>query len=194
MSASLVIYDTEFTTWEGALQRRWSGPGEYREVVQIGALRVDATSLKPLATFDVLVRPVKNPVVSDYFTRLTGITQAQIEDQGIAFPDALARFRGFIGADPAAAYGNDAAVIRENMGWHGMPCTDKDFDTRDIGPWFMQHGAPYGVKKGVNSGALARTVGAALTHAVAEHNALEDARSILAAYAFLLSKGAPAFF
>ncbi len=194
MTASFVLYDTEFTTWAGALERRWSGPNEFREVVQIGAMRVDAATLQPLASFDVLVKPVKNPVVSDYFTQLTGITQGAIDAQGLGFTDALAQFRAFIGRDEAAAYGNDAGVIRENMCWNGMACGEADFNTRDIGPWFMEHGAPYGVKKGVNSGALARTVGAAITHTVAEHNALEDVRSILAAYAFLLSKGATAFF
>ena len=194
MTASFVLYDTEFTTWAGALERRWSGPNEFREVVQIGAMRIDAATLQPLASFDVLVKPVKNPHVSDYFTCLTGITQAQIDADGLDFTTALARFRDFIGKDQAAAYGNDAGVIRENMGWHDLPCSEADFNTRDIGPWFMEHGAPYGVKKGVNSGALARTVGAPISHTVAEHNALEDVRSILAAYGFLLAKGAPKFF
>lgn len=32
-----VIFDTEYTTWEGAADRDWTGPGEHREVVQIGA-------------------------------------------------------------------------------------------------------------------------------------------------------------
>lgn len=194
MTTTFVLYDTEFTTWEGALQRGWSGEGEYRELVQIGAMRVDASTLQPIANFDVLVKPVKNPLVSDYFTALTGITQAAINDNGLGFVDALAQFCDFIGTAPAAAYGNDAGVIRENMAWNGLSAREADFDTLNIGPWFMQHGAPYGVKKGVNSGALARTVGAPITHKVAEHNALEDVRSILAAYTFLLSKGAPKFF
>ena len=194
MSAHIVFYDTEFTTWEGALERRWSGAGEYREVVQIGAMRIDAATLEPVASFDVLVKPVKNPLVSDYFTALTGITQTAINDNGLDFIDALAQFCDFIGTSPAAAYGNDAGVIRENMGWHGLSAREADFDTPNIGPWFMQHGAAYGVKPGVNSGALARTVGAPITHVVAEHNALEDVRSILAAYKYLLGKGAPKFF
>lgn len=194
MPAHIVFYDTEFTTWEGALERRWSGPNEFREVVQIGAMRIDASTLEPVASFDVLVKPVKNPVVSDYFTALTGITQAAINDNGLDFIDALAQFCDFISASPAAAYGNDAGIIRENMGWHGLSAREADFDTLNIGPWFMQHGAAYGVKPGVNSGALARTVGAPITHVVAEHNALEDVRSILAAYKYLLGKGAPSFF
>ena len=37
----IVIYDTEYTTWEGAQKRNWSGPGEYREVVNIGAIKIE---------------------------------------------------------------------------------------------------------------------------------------------------------
>eukprot|EP01046_Picozoa_sp_COSAG06_P036352 COSAG06_NODE_3999_length_4675_cov_2.774194_1_plen_231_part_00 len=30
---AFVFYDTEFTSWEGAMQRNWSNPDEYRELV-----------------------------------------------------------------------------------------------------------------------------------------------------------------
>ena len=36
-----VIYDLEFTTWPGALERNWLGKGEYREIIRIGAIIVD---------------------------------------------------------------------------------------------------------------------------------------------------------
>lgn len=187
---AFVIYDTEYTTWEGALARQWTGPGEFPEVVQIGAMRFDAATLEPLGSFDVIVRPTQCPVLSDYFIRLTGISQQQVND-GIGFAAALAQFRAFANGAPAAAYGFDDAVIRRNQALHGMA---EDFHSLNIGPWFMEHGAAYGVKPGVNSGALARTVGAPLKKAVAEHNALEDVRSIITAYSFLTQKGAPAFF
>ena len=29
-----VIYDTEYTAWEGSLARNWSGPNEHRELLQ----------------------------------------------------------------------------------------------------------------------------------------------------------------
>lgn len=190
-TGTIVFYDTEFTTWEGALERRWTGPGEFWEVVQIGAARLDAKTFAVKARLSLLVKPVKNPVLSGYFCQLTGITQEQVDRDGVLFPDALAQFRAFIGTAPAASYGDDDKVIRDNQTLHGLTA---DFYALNIGPWFKEHGAPYGVVKGVNSGALARTVGAPLDGAVAEHNALEDVRSITAAYKFLLEKGAPSFF
>lgn len=32
---AFVFYDTEYTSWEGAMQRNWSGPDEHRELVQL---------------------------------------------------------------------------------------------------------------------------------------------------------------
>lgn len=186
-----IIYDCEYTTWAGALARDWTGPGEFPEVVQIGAMRFDAKTLECTGAIDLFVKPVKCPQLSDYFIDLTGITQQQVNDNGRPFADALAQFRDFIADAPVAAYGLDDKVIRRNQALHGMA---EDFHSHNIGPWFMENGAAYGVKPGVNSGALARTVGAAMEKAVAEHNALEDVRSIITAYKFLTQKGAPHFF
>ena len=30
----VVVYDTEFTSWQGANENGWSGPGQYRELIQ----------------------------------------------------------------------------------------------------------------------------------------------------------------
>ena len=35
-----VLFDLEFTAWEGSLERGWSEPWEAREIIQIGAVRV----------------------------------------------------------------------------------------------------------------------------------------------------------
>ncbi len=37
-----IIFDLEFTAWEGSVAHRWSRPGEFTELVQIGALKIDA--------------------------------------------------------------------------------------------------------------------------------------------------------
>jgi len=69
----IIIFDLEFTTWAGAQDRDWSHPGEFREIVQIGALRVDAASLEIVGEFDRLVRPRRNPLLSEFFQELNGI-------------------------------------------------------------------------------------------------------------------------
>ena len=37
---TFIIFDTEFTAWEGSQERKWSGENEFRELVQISAIRV----------------------------------------------------------------------------------------------------------------------------------------------------------
>ncbi len=36
----VVVYDLEYTAWEGSLERNWSGPNEDPEIVQIGAVKI----------------------------------------------------------------------------------------------------------------------------------------------------------
>ena len=61
---ALIVMDLEWTAWEGARQRTWSGPGEEMEVVQIGAVRLaDTPGLEELGAFEILVRPRINPTL-----------------------------------------------------------------------------------------------------------------------------------
>lgn len=188
MSRTVVFYDTEFTTWEGAMQANWSLPGQYRELVQIGAIRFDIDSLREIDEFQILIKPVKNPLVSDFFTSLTGISNDQIAQEGVPFPDAYHAFSAFVQGDATACYGGDASVVRENLGWSGMPDGEEDFDSLNIHPWFMETGSAYGIKPGINSGKLAAVLGAPMEN-IQEHNAVHDARSIAAAYRFLIQQG-----
>jgi inhibitor of KinA sporulation pathway (predicted exonuclease) len=193
MSNIIVFYDTEFTTWEGAMERDWTGPGEYRELVQIGAVRFNLAALEELEEFIVLVKPKKNPVLSDFFVKLTGITNDDVAKNGLAFPDAYAQFQTFLNSTPSACYGWDAKVMRENLTFNNMPASEQDFDSANIGPWFFDVGAPFGIKGKINSGKLAAALGAPMK-SIQEHNALHDSRSIAAAYRFLIQKGAKSMF
>lgn len=188
-----VFYDTEFTTWPGALESNWGEPWQHRELVQIGAVRFDLRAGRVTDEFSLLVRPRKNPELSPYFINLTGITQDEVDKQGKSFPDAYRLFCSFIGGAPTACYGSDAAVVRENLRMNAMSCSPEEFDSLDIAPWLFEHGADLGLKPGVNSGKLAATLGAPM-EGIQEHNALHDARSIAAAYRFLKARGAKDFF
>ncbi len=115
-AGSIVVFDLEFTAWPGSMARGWTGPGEYREVVQIGAVRAQfGSDLEVLDRFDQLVQPRVNPVLSEYLTELTGITQAAVDHTGVDFPNALAAFAGFCGDGvPIASNGTDLGVLQEN--------------------------------------------------------------------------------
>jgi hypothetical protein len=109
-----VIYDLEFTAWPGSQERHWTGDGELREIVQIGALRVDP-ALQVDASFEALIRPSRNPVLSPYFESLTGITNEALAADGQDFPSACNAFLKFCGGAYALSYGNDMVIIGENL-------------------------------------------------------------------------------
>lgn len=190
MTRIAVFFDTEYTTWPGAMENNWSLPGQHREIVQIAALRFDLDRCVPLAELSVLSLPRVNPVLSDYFIDLTGITNEELVRDGLPYAEAHQKMLDFIGNDPAASYGSDKVMINETLSLNGL---SDDFDAANIAPWFHTHGAAFGLHAKINSGRLAETLGIEIDK-IQEHNALHDVRSIAAAYAFLQGKGAPGFF
>lgn len=117
LDGTIVVFDLEWTAWEGSKARGWGGPGEEMEIVQIGAVKLDgANALAETGGFEAVARPCINPALSDYFTGLTGITQAMVDRDGIAFAAALAAFAAFVGADTDAmlSFGMDPDVLAAN--------------------------------------------------------------------------------
>ena len=84
-SPTITIFDLEYTAWECSMARHWLTPGEFKEVVQIGAVKLDADSFAILDEFESLVVPRINPVLSPYFEKLTGITSRQVSRNGKDF-------------------------------------------------------------------------------------------------------------
>lgn len=178
----VVVYDLEYTTWEGARERHWSGPGEHREIVQIGAVRLDV-DFRERAALSLVVRPRINPVVSDYFVRLTGIDQGQV-DAGIDIGEALDRLVAFAAPDlMLLSNGSDAEVIAENCRLAGLadPFVGR---TRDVHLELM---AATGDRDTLSAD-LPRLLG--LEAAGRGHDALVDARNVAAALALLADRRA----
>src|SRR5262249_51013137 len=116
----LIIFDLEFTAWEGSLARHWLAPGEFKEVVQIGAVRLGAGDFETPESFNCLLRPRINPRLSDYFENLTGISDRRLSDEGVDFEDAYRRFLAFAGDGVIAAFGRDDLVLDENIRLYGL--------------------------------------------------------------------------
>lgn len=180
---SFIIYDFEFTSWEGALAEGWSRKGHLREIVQIGAIRVDCASLEVVAKLELLVKPIANPTISAYLTQLTGLTQDLLRDGAVEPSDALAEFLGFCRGQPALCYGNDSVVLGENFGWarsRGETISNSFLDEHfvNVKPW-INFLSP--VTKGVNSGRLWDVLDLSKPTEGQEHSAAFDCFSILSA-------------
>ena len=76
-----------------------SFPRSETEIIEIGAVLVAADSLQPVREYQTFVRPIRHPRLTEFCTRLTTITQDQV-DGAPRFPQALADLQGFLaGAD-----------------------------------------------------------------------------------------------
>ena len=83
--------DLEASCWEAAWVRH------RMETIEIGAVRLDA-ALQVVDEYDAFVRPVAFPRLSSFCTKLTSITQDQV-DAADTFPRAFARFLTWTGPD-----------------------------------------------------------------------------------------------
>lgn len=187
MPAEAVFFDTEFTAWPGSMERGWRGPGEHKEIVQIGAVVVDAKTLVERQAFEVLIRPRLNPVLSDYLVSLTRITNERLARDGIDFATGLAQFEEIAKGRALYCYGRDDLIIAANAELLGL--RKPAFVANNLKDWLFKVGVPHA---GVNSGALAAHVGAA-SQGIA-HDALVDARSLAEAVRYLVARGAPSPF
>jgi len=183
LSGEIVVYDTEYTAWEGSQECGWSRPGELRELIQIAAIRVDVDrDFEEIDVLDLLVRPLRNPVLSEYVSDLTGIDQNQIITKGRHPANALHAFGAFCGSTKAWSYGRDDLVLAENRSLVAMAPSPHRGGFGDLRPGLAQAGISIEDR---TSGTLHKAVGICMQGQ--PHNALFDVRSILACLKVLRS-------
>ena len=180
-----VIFDLEFTAWEGSVAHRWSRPGEFTELVQIGALKIDARSFAVEDELDVLVRPRLNPVLSDYLVKLTGIANEDLAARGVDFADAYDRFLRFADGAVIAAFGRDDLIFDFNLALYGMRGAPPLPRYVNIVPWLIENGID---PKGKNACDVGPLAGVAFEGQ--KHNALADSHSVLSGIKALVARGA----
>ena len=180
-----IIFDLEFTAWSGSLQTRWLRPGEFKEVVQIGAVKVDA-AFDEIVSFDALARPRINPAISDYLEKLTGITNAAIAARGTDFLPAYESFVAFANGDPIIAFGRDDLVLTHNLELYGIANATPLPRYVNIAPWLAANGVD---PRGLHACDIAGAAGAHFEGR--KHDALDDARSVALGIKTLMAKGAP---
>ncbi len=185
---SAVLYDTEYTAWEGSMAARWLRPGEFREIVQIGAVKVDTVTLETRDELNIFVRPRINAVLSPYFESLTGITNDILAAQGVDFREAYDRFIAFAAGGPVVSFGRDDLVLKTNLRLYGMGDARPFPEHRNIAPWLVHNGVDL---HGLHACDIAKACGAVFKGR--EHDALDDSRSLLEGLRALVKRGAPNF-
>ena len=124
-----VLTDSEYTTWPGALESGWAEPWQHREIFQLAVLLTDA-DFNEIDSLVVLVKPKINSNLSELAQRLTNISQMQIEQHGVSFPEAVKQFELLASRATATICMNgDSGVFRENCRINNIPFPfEQDFN------------------------------------------------------------------
>jgi len=176
----LVVFDLEYTAWEGSLDRLWSADNEDPEIIQIGAVLLQRSfnAWRLVKTFEQYVRPRYRPVLSNYITALTGISQDVIDLYGVDVRPAVSAFTKLIPENtPIIHIGPmDGWILQFNCAINGFVCPIPINRFIDVRP-FIAGKLNYRLED-VWSGGLGQMMGFPSNRA---HNALNDAIAVATA-------------
>ncbi|MBP2562259.1 inhibitor of KinA sporulation pathway (predicted exonuclease) [Neorhizobium galegae] len=108
-----IVFDCEFLCLEGSQRRFWCAAHDPDPVIaQIGAVKLGLEADFPIVdTFKAYVQPTdrygNRYALDPFFTKLTGITEENIEAEGVALPDALTQVDSFSGGAQFWSWGKD---------------------------------------------------------------------------------------
>lgn len=179
LHGKIVVYDTEFTSWKGFLEKGFKEEGRYCEIIQMGAVIVDAgDDFCELGTFTTFVRPKINPILSQYIIDLTQITQKDVDQHGIAFAEAFEAFVDFIPNDATSlvCYGRDGDVLDINKSLNGIVENINLPPEIDFNRLLLSEGI---ISSPKSSSELPKLLGIDFTGFA--HNAIDDARALACA-------------
>ncbi|WP_420413047.1 exonuclease [Roseibium sp.] len=107
------IFDCEYLTADGAMKRYWAGPIDPDPVVaQIGAVNLSLGGDYPVVgSKRIYIGPLdrngKKQKLDPYFTDLTGISQEEMDQNGVDLAEALCQFDHFSNGGTFWSWGKD---------------------------------------------------------------------------------------
>ncbi len=175
-----LIVDLEATCCD-----RGSVPRREMETIEIGAVLVDAQTLVAVAEFDRFVRPVRHPQLTAFCTRLTGITQQDLDGAAL-FPQVLAEFQHWFSAYRSLLFCSwgeyDKNQLRQDCSYHGVsyPFGDTHWNIKQA---FCD---AQGLKKGCGMRRALTIAGLQLEGR--HHRGIDDARNMVRLMPWILGR------
>jgi len=164
-----------------------SVPRDEMEIIEIGAVLVDAATLRPAKELQRFVRPIRHARLTPFCMRLTSITQAQI-DAAPRLPAAIAAMRELVrGVDALfCSWGNyDRNQLQRDARRHGvsLPFGADHVNLKAAFARRLGEGRELGV------GQALRRLG--LGFQGTQHRAIDDARNIARLLPYALGVATP---
>ena len=118
-----IVLDMEWNQpWPGSPSAKKVLPVQIRgEIIQIGAVRVTEDQ-QVTDEFQVLIKPKYYRRLNRRVSKLTGIKEAQLRDNGVSMNEAMASFQKWCGEDVIfLTWGfDDITILRENLRLYGI--------------------------------------------------------------------------
>jgi 3'-5' exoribonuclease 1 len=179
-----LVIDLEATCDDG----KGTFPRREMEIIEIGAVLVRGDTLETIGEFQTFVRPVRHPALTPFCTKLTTITQAEV-DAAPTFPQAIEELGRFLrteapGAQPLFCSwgGFDKTQFEQDAQFHrvALPFGDRHMNLKE------QFSSQQGLWKKYGMAGALEKVGLALvgTH----HRGLDDARNIARLLPWILGR------
>ena len=113
-----IVLDMEWNQpWPGSPSSKKVLPVQIRgEIIQIGAVRV--TEAQEVADeFQIMIKPKYYRHLNRRVSKLTGIKESRLREEGVPFPEAIEAFRAWCGEDIVfLTWGfDDIGILRENL-------------------------------------------------------------------------------
>ncbi len=118
-----IVLDMEWNQpWPGSPSARKVLPVQIRgEIIQIGAVRLTEDQ-HVQDEFQIMIRPKYYRHLNRRVSKLTGIKEARLKEEGVPFDYAMEQFRAWCGEDIVfLTWGfDDIGILRENLQLHGL--------------------------------------------------------------------------
>ena len=118
-----IVLDMEWNQpWPGSPSAKKVLPVHIRgEIIQIGAVRVTETQ-EVMDEFQIMIKPKYYRHLNRRVSKLTGIKESRLKEEGVTFAYAMERFRAWCGEDIVfLTWGfDDIGILRENLQLHGL--------------------------------------------------------------------------
>ena len=118
-----IVLDMEWNQpWPGSPSARKVLPVQIRgEIIQIGAVRMSEDQ-QVLDEFQIMIKPKYYRHLNRRVSKLTGIKETRLKEEGVPFAYAMEQFRAWCGEDIVfLTWGfDDIGILRENLQLHGL--------------------------------------------------------------------------
>ena len=132
-----IVLDMEWNQpWPGSPSSKKVLPVNIRgEIIQIGAVRINEEQFVE-DEFQIMIKPKYYRHLNRRVSKLTGIKEAKLREEGVSFPEAIELFRRWCGEDIVfLTWGfDDIGILRENLRLFGLEedWTERRFNAQRI--------------------------------------------------------------